>query len=130
MWMNGLGLGCSSLALEAEKSQTVPLRMLQTFLSQATSSNELLPVVAFTVFSAGYTASVMVMYWREQQLGLVVSVFCIIIALVETYWNHLRLTIPERLFILLPALLSTGMTGLALCRVAIEEEGWDNRREE
>ncbi|EMD67014.1 hypothetical protein COCSADRAFT_284024 [Bipolaris sorokiniana ND90Pr] len=115
IWLCGTGLGTIGLAMQ-ERSHNNLLRYLQDIVAgpiQQSSSAALAGSIALC--SVGYVTACIIAYHRNPSFVAFTTAFCIAAVFFEGLWNGLRVSLMERLAVVMPLAINIGVT-LALNR--------------
>jgi len=145
LWVCGVCLASSALALQIRASGNPTLRKwqdvsfelflfcdkdmvadtadsIQFLLAYIDRSDRSVPLACFIVTSAGYTFFALSSHWNNEQAMALVAFVCIVLVLIESCWNNLRLNLLERFFVALPLAIAGGLSVAEL----LTSFKWDN----
>lgn len=119
LWICGVCFASSELALQVPASENlrtvvVHIANLFQFFSAYVDPFDPVPLACSFVASAGFSFFAVDLYRHDEQKMAKAVLVCIVLVLVEGFWNNLSLNLLERFFVALPLAIAGAFTAAEL----------------
>ncbi|KAF2247522.1 hypothetical protein BU26DRAFT_349194 [Trematosphaeria pertusa] len=119
VWICSLAMSGTYLGLQVEPSINAAFRRWQNMVAARQTDPQRSVLFGGFVFSTvGYAISCIALYRRAPNVVVAIVMPCILLVLLEGWWNYLRVTPAERVLVIMPTVVDVGMTWVLLCGAA------------